>query len=76
MCLPRLYPGNDAILEVVARFSKMAHFIPCRQNSTAEQTAQLFTLELVRLHRVLTSIVSEILDSRVIRGERYANFLK
>jgi hypothetical protein len=34
--------GNDSILVVVDRFSRMAHFIPCKEASTAEDVAQLF----------------------------------
>ncbi|PHJ17888.1 transposon tf2-1, partial [Cystoisospora suis] len=59
VALPKSYAGNDAILTVVDRFSKMAHFIPCRQNVTAKQTAQLLVREVVRLHGVPVSIVSD-----------------
>ncbi|CCO38007.1 Retrotransposable element Tf2 155 kDa protein type 2 [Rhizoctonia solani AG-1 IB] len=42
--------GNDSILVVVDCFSKMVHFIPCKETATAEDVAQLF-LELVwKLH--------------------------
>jgi hypothetical protein len=34
--------GNDSILVVVDRFSKMAHFNPCKEASPAEDVAQLF----------------------------------
>jgi hypothetical protein len=34
--------GNDSILVVVDRFSKMAHFIHCKEASTAEDVAWLF----------------------------------
>jgi hypothetical protein len=34
--------GNDRILVVVDRFSKMAHFIPCKEPSAAEDVAQPF----------------------------------
>ncbi|GJP41072.1 hypothetical protein CLOM_g710 [Closterium sp. NIES-68] len=40
--LPAGPSGNDAILVVVDRLTKMAHFIACQQTITAEQTAQLF----------------------------------
>jgi hypothetical protein len=42
--------GNDSILVVVDRFSKMAHFIPYKDASTAEEVAQLFLQHVWRLH--------------------------
>ncbi|GJP58450.1 hypothetical protein CLOP_g25093 [Closterium sp. NIES-67] len=49
--------GNDAILVVVDRLTKMAHFISCKQKITAEQTAQLFILNAIRLHGLPTAII-------------------
>jgi hypothetical protein len=34
--------GFDAIMVVVDRFSKMAHFIPTKENATAQETGRLF----------------------------------
>ncbi|GJP46804.1 hypothetical protein CLOM_g6059, partial [Closterium sp. NIES-68] len=50
--------GNDAILVVVDRLTKMMHFIASQQTITAEQTAQLFIANVIRLHGLPTAIIS------------------
>lgn len=51
--------GKSVILSVVDRLSKYAHFIPLSHPYTAESVARVFFAEIVRLHGIPVSIVSD-----------------
>ena len=57
--LPRTVEGHDFIWVIVDRLTKSVHFLPVRTTYTAARYAQLFIDEIVRLHGVPLSIVSD-----------------
>ncbi|KAA0047446.1 pol protein [Cucumis melo var. makuwa] len=63
--LPRTLRGFTVIWVVVDRLTKSAHFVPGKSTCTASKWAQLYMSEIVRLHGVPVSIVSDR-DARFI----------
>ncbi len=50
--------GFDAIMVVVDRFSKMAHFIPTKESATTQEMGRLFFTHMFKHHGLLKDIVS------------------
>jgi len=68
--LPRSRRKFDSIWVIVDRLTKSAHFLPVRATFSAEDYAGLYIREIVRLHGVPVSIISD-------RGAQFtANFWK
>ena len=57
--LPRSRRGNESIWVIVDRLTKSAHFIPIKASRTAMALASLYVKEVVRLHGIPKSIVSD-----------------
>ncbi|XP_070045324.1 uncharacterized protein [Nicotiana tomentosiformis] len=57
-CLPHTQRKSDSIWVIVDRLTKSAHFLPVRTMYSAEYYARLYIKEIVRLHGVPVSVVS------------------
>ena len=57
--LPRTPQGHDVVWVIVDRLMKSAHFLAVRMTFTLERFCRLYIREIVRLHRVPVSIVSD-----------------
>ncbi|CAN4093502.1 unnamed protein product [Withania somnifera] len=57
--LPRTSRGFDSIWVIVDRMTKSAHFIPTHSSYSAERPARIYIGEVVRLHGVPISIISD-----------------
>ena len=57
--LPRTRAEFDAIWEIVDQLTKSAHFLPVRTKFSLDRLAELYINEIVRLHGVPVSIVSD-----------------
>ena len=57
--LPKTQKGNDGIWIIVDRLTKSAHFLPIRWGCSLDHLAQRYVHEIVRLHGIPISIVSD-----------------
>ena len=51
--------GDDAILIVIDRLPKMAHFLPCTKEINARQFSELFMREIFQLHGLPKDIITD-----------------
>jgi hypothetical protein len=63
MKFPKIKGGNDAILVIVDRLTKSAHFLAIKETFDLERLAQLYVDEIMTKHGVPISIMSDR-DSR------------
>ena len=57
--LPRTSKHHDVICVIVDRLTKAAHFLAVKVTFTAKQLANLYIKEVVRLHGIPVTIVSD-----------------
>ena len=57
--LSRSQAGHDNIWVIVDRLTKTSHFLPFKTRWSVSKLAELFISEIVRLHGVPVSIVSD-----------------
>ena len=57
--LPRTQRQHDVIWVIVDRLTKSAHFLPVNVEDSLEKLAKLYVHEIVSLHGVPVSIVSD-----------------
>ena len=57
--LPLTPKNKDAVWVVVDRLSKSAHFIPVRTDYSLDKLAELYIANIMRLHGVPMSIISD-----------------
>ena len=57
--LPLTGRKHDLVWVVVDRLTKLAHFLPMRTDYSLDKLAELYIKEIVRLHRIPISIISD-----------------
>jgi hypothetical protein len=57
--LPKTAKGSDSIWVIVDRLTKSAHFLPIRINYPLQRLAEIYIEQIVKLHGVPSSIVSD-----------------
>ena len=56
---PRTPWGHDAVWVIVDRLTQLAHFLAVRMTFTLKEFCRLYIREIVQLHEVPVSIVSD-----------------
>jgi len=56
---PKERKGNDAIWIIVDRLTKSVLFLPIKMTDSINKIAKVYINEVVRLHEILVSIVSD-----------------
>ena len=54
--LPIAIDGEDSIMGVVDRATKMVHLIPCKKTTTAGEAARLYWQQMIKLHGIPRAI--------------------
>jgi hypothetical protein len=57
--LPRASSSQDVVWVVVDRLTKTTHFLPIMMTYSMDKLAELYIKEIIRLHGILVSIVSD-----------------
>ena len=57
--LPLTLTKKDSVWVIVDRLTKSSHFIPVRIDYSLQKLAKLYVAEIVQLHEVLVSIISD-----------------
>ena len=57
--LPKIASGNDVIWLIVDRLTKSGHFIVIKASFSLEKLAEIYVSQIVRLHGVPKSIISD-----------------
>ena len=57
--LPKTLQGNDAVWVIMDRLTKSAYFLPIEITYSLNKLAELYIREIIRLHGMPVSIVSE-----------------
>ena len=56
---PRTQLRHDSVWVIVDRLTKLAHFVAMRMTFTLEEFCRLYIREIIRVHGVQVSIVSD-----------------
>ena len=57
--LPLTRRKHDSVWVIVDRLTKSSHFLPVRTDYSLDKLAELYIKEIVRLHEIPISIISD-----------------